>query len=399
MSTYAEFESWLAVEIADTFGAAALAGKILSDIGCTVARVEGADDAPTQDTDADRDLFELVSRGKHSVAIDWTPAATGALDALLGAARVLVVDRDALLRLRSLLRCPDLHDRYPRLTVCACTLFGIDGPMAAWSGGEEIVQAVAGIMSITGHPGAGPTRVAGAPLTYAAAMFAVTSSLADVERKKAGERPSLLDVTVYDAALAFESASMPAYFLSGVAPEGIGNRHSMSVPWNSFRCSDGWVIVCAGNHPNWVRLCEMIGRPGLVTDPRYATQEGRIAHADEIESEISGWMRDRSVAEVEVLLNANMIAGGSIMPLHDVVGHAQFRARNLSDVLSSGRQAGGVFHLDREPLDVREGAWRTGAGTRSILVDRCGVNPAEYERWLAEGAVRATQGRTHAATA
>jgi len=397
VSTFAHFESLLVVEVADAFGAAMLTGKILSDVGCTVARLEGPDGAPVHDTDGDRDLFELVARGKQSVTIDWTAAAAEALDALLRHARILVVDREGLLRIGALLHCDELSTRYPNLTVCACTPFGLEGPMATWIGGEEIVQAAAGIMSITGHPGRGPTRVAGIPLTYAAAMFAVTSCLADIERRKSGEATRLLDVCVYDAAIAFQSASIPAYYLSGTAPEGIGNRHSMSVPWNSFRCADGWVIVCAGNHPNWVRLCEMIGHPEFVADPRFASQEGRIAHVDEIEAAVGLWMANRTVAEVEALINANMIAGGSILPLHDVLEHAQFRTRGLVD--SGHRQAGGVFHLDREPLDVREGAWRPGAGTRAMLVGRCRVEPAQYDRWLAEGIVVEARGVAHVATA
>ena len=395
MSTFDALRSWLVVEVADGFGAAALAGKILADAGCTVARVEPPGEGEAGETPHERELAGLVSRGKRSVALDWSNDA--ALHAMLASARIAIVDRPGLLRLRDALACDSIAERYPRLTVCACTPFGLDGPMAAWAGGEEIVQAAAGIMSITGHPGSGPTRVAGIPFTYAAAMFAVTSSLAQALRGEREGNGALLDVAVYDAAIAFESASLPAYFLSGVAPQAIGNRHSMSVPWNSFRCRDGWVIVCGGNHPNWVRICEMIGKPGMVADPRFATQEGRIAHVDEIEAAIGAWMRERDVAEVEALLNANTIAGGCVLPLRDVVNNAQFRERNL--VTADERQAGGLFHADREPLDVREAAWQRGAGTREILVERCGVPPAQYERWLRDGGVAEDDGGARVATA
>jgi formyl-CoA transferase/CoA:oxalate CoA-transferase len=395
VSTFDALRSWLVVEVADGFGAATLAGKILADAGCTVARIEPPGTADTGETRHEREVFDLVSRGKSSVVIDWERS--DALHAMLAAARIAIVDRPGLLRLREALACKTPGERYPRLTVCACTPFGLEGPMAAWTGGEEIVQAVAGIMSITGHPGSGPTRVAGIPFTYAAAMFAVTSSFADAVRVEREGKAALLDVAVYDAAIAFESASLPAYFLSGVAPEGIGNRHSMSVPWNSFRCRDGWVIVCGGNHPNWVRICEMIGRPEMVADPRFATQDGRIVHVDEIEAAIGAWMRERDVAEVEALLNANSIAGGSVLPLRDVLDHAQFGERNL--ITADGRQAGALFHVDREPLDVREAAWGRGAGTRAILVHRCGVPLAQYERWRDEGRVAEDRGVTGVATA
>ena len=396
MSTFAEFDSWLVVEATDGFGAGTLAGKLLADLGCTVARLESPVETPRDDTPAGRELFELVSRGKHSVGVAWSnPGAQGALVALLRSAEILVADREGLLRLQAALQTRDLRDRFPRLTVCACTPFGLEGPMSTWAGGEEIVQAVSGIMSVTGHPGTGPTRVAGAPVTHAAAMFAVTSALADVLRKKTGGKAGLLDVAMYDAALAFQSASLPAYFLGGAAPQGIGNRHSMAAPWNSFRCADGWAIICAGNHPTWVRLCEMIGRPDLLDDPRYKTQAERVANVDVLEAEISRWTRERRVAEVEALLNAGTIPCGSVLALDQVIEHPQFRERNLLDAASGDRQSGGVFHLNREPLALREGAWRAGDGTRSILIERCRVMRADYERWLASGAILEAQGMAH----
>lgn len=403
MSSLAEYRSWLVVEAADGFGMAAVTAKLLGDIGCTIARLDRqrvtADVAKgarvpaaafvDDGDDADARASELVSRGKHSVGIDYTdPTAIPALDSLLRAANVLVVDREGLRQLQATLQTDDLRQRYPQLTVCSCTAFGLDGPLAAWSGGEEIVQAVSGIMSITGHPGSGPTRIAGAPLTHAAAMFAVTSIVADALGKRAGEPASLLDACVYDAAIAFHSASLPAYWLSGAAPAPIGNRHSMAAPWNSFRCADGWAIICAGNHPNWVRLCETIGRPDLLSDPRYATPGDRVANVETIEAEVTAWTQTRTVAEVEDLLNAGTIACGSVLSLADVIAHPQFAARGLMSARdSSRRQAGGVFNLDREPLDVCEAPWRPGAGTRTVLVDCCHVRRADYERWLAAGAV------------
>ena len=218
MSAFAEYGDWLVVEVAGRSGAATIAGKLFADLGCTVARVEdsgsAAADRAADETAADRALFELQSRGKHSVALDWrSGSAAEPLAALLSSAEIAIVDRDGLLRLREAFGTNDPHARFPRLTLCVLSWFGIDGPMAGWQGGEEIIQAVTGIMSITGPPGSGPTRVAGAPFSHAAAMFAVTSSLADVLRKRAGAgtgmtaAPALLDVCVYDAAIAFACSS------------------------------------------------------------------------------------------------------------------------------------------------------------------------------------------------
>lgn len=400
MSTFAEARSWLVVEVSSGFGPATLAAKHLADLGSLVVRVEEDDPRNTWPTRYDRDLFELVTRGKHSVGLSRaTPGGDTALDALLGRAEIAIVDRDGLARLQAADPSRSLADRYPRLTVCACTWFGVDGPMAAWAGGEEIVQAVGGIMSITGHRDGPATRVAGAPFTLATSMFAVTSILADVAGKRRGATGGFLDVAVVDAAIAFHSASLPVYTLSGTPPRGIGNRHSMSAPWNSFRCADGWVVVCGGNHPNWVRLCETIGRPDLLADPRYATQEDRIAHVDALEAEITAWTSARPVREVEAAFNAGAIAAGSILPLSDVLRHPQFLERDLLDARCGRRKAGAVFHADRQPLDTAETPWRPGAATRDILVGRCGLPAADCERWIDAGDLRDEKGYDNASAA
>lgn len=400
MSTFAEARSWLVVEVSSGLGPATLAAKHLADLGSVVVRVDEDDQRDTWPTRGDRDLFELVTRGKHSVGLSRaTSGGDAALDALLGRAEIAIVDRDGLERLREFAGARSLADRYPALTLCACTWFSVDGPMAAWAGGEEIVQAVSGIMSITGHQDGPATRVAGAPFTLATSMFAVTSMLADVAAKRRGAVGGFLDVAAVDAAIAFLSASLPVYTLSGKPPRGIGNRHSMSAPWNSFRCADGWVIVCGGNHPNWVRLCETIGRPDLLADPRYATQEDRIANVDALEAEITAWTGVRPVHEVEAAFDAGAIAAGSILPLSDVLRHPQFLERNLLDARSDRRRAGGVFHADREPLAVAETRWRPGAATREILVGRCGLSVADYERWIDAGDLRDEKGYARAPAA
>ena len=346
MSTFPRFRSWRVVEVTAGFGAAMLAGKLLADLGCPVDSVALE---PPDDTEAE--LFALAAGGKRPLVPHWQDR--DALAALLDRAEILVADREGLLRLREALGTPDLCESFPALTVCACTWFGMEGPMAHWHGSEEIVQAVTGIMSVTGHADGTPTRIASAPIATAAAMYAVTSAIAAVLRRHDGEPSRLLDVSAYDAALSFHSSSLPVYFLSGKAPGGVGNRHRMWAPWNSFRCADGWVIVCTGSHANWVRLCETMGRSELPAHPLYEKPADRIANVDALEAEITAWTSQRPVAQVERLLNDASIAAASIVPLHDVLTHSQFSQRHLLD--ASGRRAGGVFHLNREPLEPFRG--------------------------------------------
>ncbi len=348
MSTLPEFKSWRVVEVSGEFGAASLAGKLFADLGCPVTHI-----AMETPADSELELHELISRGKSRLLPDWGDR--DALHALLAGADILIADRDGMLHLHGALGTSELCARLPALTVCACTWFGMQGPMAHWHGSEEVVQAAAGIMSVTAHAGATPTRIAGAPMAFAAAMYAVTSTIAAVLRQREGESSGLLDVSVYDAALSFHSSSLPVFFLTGQAPAGVGNRHRMWAPWNSFRCADGWVIVCTGSHANWVRLCESMGRPDMPTDPLFAKPQDRLTNVAALEAQITAWTSQRPVAEVERMLNDASIAASSILPLAGVLAHPQFLERKLLDATTGGRRAGALFHLNREPLEPAHG--------------------------------------------
>jgi crotonobetainyl-CoA:carnitine CoA-transferase CaiB-like acyl-CoA transferase len=157
----------------------------------------------------------------------------------------------------------------------------------------------------------------------------------------------------------------------------------MAAPWNSFQCADGWAIICAGNHPTWVRLCETIGRPDLLSDPRYASQGERVAHVTQ-KAEITAWTRERSVADVAAVLNAAPSRAARCSAERSDRAPVACAGCYTG---SGGRQSGGVFNLDREPLDVHQAPWRAGQGTRAILLGRCRVRGADYEQWLAGGAL------------
>jgi CoA:oxalate CoA-transferase len=388
------FAQWTVVEIANGFGPAMIAAKLLADLGCPVTKLEDRrGDALRQRSPlGGLSLFGLLNASKDSVCIDYAhERAPEVIGALLRTASIVVTDRDGIAALDRWL--PDQADRFPHVTVAACTPFGLHGTFAKWSAGEEGVQAMSGIMSTTHHPGGRPVRVAGAIATHTCAMHAVTSILADVHAKRVSGRGARLDVATFDAAISMLTAAFPAYFLTGRSPPGIGNRHSMAAPWNTYRCANGWTVICAGNEPTWQRLLQAIGREALASDARYATQQARVANVDALDAEVEAWTCTRDVAEVERLLDASGIPSGPILPLADVVAHPQFRTRELLVEDRGTSIAGGVFHRDREALRIRAGHHALGAGHRVALLERAGVDKAHYDRWVRDGAIMAAEGR------
>jgi len=394
------FAAWTVVEVADGYGPSTLAAKLLADLGCPVLKLEDRDGDSLRGPGGETglSLFELVNGSKASVRVDFAHRhAAEVVDRLLGVATIVVADGPGAAKLDALLP-PSIEQRYPDLTVAVLTPFGERGTLASWRAGEEGIQAMSGIMSTTHHPGGRPVRVAGAIATHTAAMHAVTSILAHLHARRSGARGGRLSIATFDAAISMLTSAFPAFFLTGRSPPGIGNRHSMAAPWNTYRCRDGWVVICAGNEPTWQRLVQALGREDLRGDPRYATQEARVQNVDALDAEVSAWTRTRAVAEVESALDRRGIPSGPILPLAEVLAHAQFATRSLLVRDGGTAVAGGVFHRDRAPLAVRAGEHRLGEASRAALVDRAGVDPAQVERWMHEGALLA-RGGAHVAAA
>ncbi len=380
------------IEFCEGFGVAALVGKLLADLGCSVTKLEPPEGDPLRRDDAeygsaaDLSLFTLVAGSKDSACLDFTNFETSRLlRRVLAQADILVVDQDGWGKIRAVAGAP-LHGFAPNLTICVCTAFELNGPMASWRGGEDIIQAMSGIASTTSHQDGKPTRIASQTVTHTTALHAVSSILGDMRLKRQNGRAALLEACMFDTAISLLTAAMPAYFLEGVAPRGIGNRHTMAAPWNSFRCADGWAILCAGNDPTWNRLCEVIGRRDLLTDELYATQESRVRNVEALEAEITAWTAQRSVEQVETIMDGQGIPCGSILSLEQVLSHPQFADRGLLRDCGPLKIAGGVFHHNRAPLLVSAGACRLGGANR-LLARRFGIGDAEMARLLADGAI------------
>ena len=194
-------------------------------------------------------------------------------------------------------------------------------------------------------------------------MHAVTSILADVHGKRVTGRGARLDVAMFDAAIAMLTRAFPAYFLTGRSPPGIGNRHSMAAPWNTYRCANGWTVICAGNRADVAAAAAgdravKPGRRPALCDAAGPRRERRMRSTPKSRR----GRAERSVAEVERLLDENAIPSGPILPLADVVAHPQFQTRRLLVEDRGTPIAGGVFHRDREALEVRAGLHALGAG-------------------------------------
>jgi CoA:oxalate CoA-transferase len=285
--------------------------------------------------------FASLNRGKQSVTLDLTePADLVRLDGLLADADVLVENFRPGTMERFGCGWDDLHPRFPRLIYAAVSGFGHTGPLAPRPAYDMVVQAMGGVMSITGHPGGAPTRVGTSIGDVTAGMFTaigVCSALYD--RAMTGEATKI-DVAMLDCQVAILENAIARYAATGDVPGPLGARHPSITPFAAFAAADGYVVIAAGNDVLFRRLCVVLGNAGLADDPRFVTNELRTEHHLELEALIEAALRAETVATWLDRLEVADLPSGPINNVAEVLADPQVRARNMVVHADDERVAG-----------------------------------------------------------
>lgn len=263
-------------------------GMLLADMGADVVKVEnpkGGDGlrAWPPITDGFSENFASLNRNKRSVALDLKDAddRRRARSLVLSADVVLENNRPGVMR-RLGLDYESFRAESPSLVYCSISAFGQDGPRSSEAGFDLPIQAMSGIMSVTGHSGAAPVKC-GVPVsdfsTGLYAAFAITTALLSVRESGLGTH---IDVSMLGASLAISALQTSEYFGSGRDPGQLGSAHPRNAPYQAFRASDGHFVMAAGNDSLWHATCHAIQRPELVSDVRFSTVASRSRNQDEL---------------------------------------------------------------------------------------------------------------------
>ena len=312
------------------------ATMVLADLGARVIKVE----QPGKGDDSrhigpfspagQSAYFSSINRGKQSIALDLKVADDRAtFEALLARADVLVENFRPGVMAKLGYGWDTLHERHPALIYAAASGFGHTGPDRGKAAYDMVVQAMGGIMSITGHPGGPPTRVGTSVGDITAGLFTVVGILSSVHHRARTGEGMFVDVAMLDGQIAILENAIARYAVTGVAPGPLGARHPSITPFAAYACADGHVVIAAGNDVLWQRLCDALGAPELKADPRFATNVGRTDHAELVAAELEARLASRTAAEALALCEA---AGIPCWPLHDTaqaLNHRQVRARNM----------------------------------------------------------------------
>ncbi|WP_323032688.1 CaiB/BaiF CoA-transferase family protein [Paracoccus sp. (in: a-proteobacteria)] len=342
------------------------ATQVLADFGADVIKVErpgvGDDtrswgppylkDAAGNDT-TESAYYLCANRGKRSVAIDFTSAEGQALIRELVTRCDVLVENYKVGGLKKYgLDFASLHAINPALVYCSITGYGQDGPYAQRAGYDAAIQAIGGLMSVTGEPdgapGAGPQKVGVAATDLMTGMYAATAILAALrhaERTGVGQQ---IDLALLDTQVAWLANQASNYLIGGVVPTRQGTAHPNIVPYQVMPAADGYFMLAVGNDGQFARLCQVIGEPQLARDPRYASNNARVAHRGELVPLLQAILRTRPAAEWLELLEQAVVPANPVNRIDQVFDDAQVQARGLRIELPHA--GGGKVAMVRNPL-------------------------------------------------
>ena len=345
----------------------------------------------------DAAYFHCANRGKKSLTLDLASARGQEIVRRLAATSDILVEnykRGGLARYR--LGYEDLREVNPGLIYCSITGFGQTGPYADRAGYDFLIQAMGGLMSITGErddlPGGGPQKVGVAVTDVLTGLYTAIAALAALREREETGLGKHVDMALFDVAVASTANQAMNYLVSGEAPGRMGNGHPNVVPYQSFATADSYVVVAVGNDSQFARFCEAGGRPELAGDERFATNAGRVAHRDALIPALSEMMRTRTQAEWIAALEAVGVPCGPINDLDQIFADPQAIARELRIELphSEAGKLPGVANPIRyvgAPHDYAGGAPVLGEHTDQVLAGILGMDEDEIAALREDGVV------------
>lgn len=377
------------------------ASQVLGDLGAEVIKIErpgSGDDTRSwgppylQGAEGSAELsayFLAANRNKQSLAIDITHPEGQEL------VRKLVVESDVVLEnfkvgglKRYGLDYDSLKRINPKLIYCSITGFGLDGPYANRPGYDFLIQAMGGLMSITGQPdgepGGGPMKVGVALTDIVTGLYATIGVLAALShRDRTGEgqhvETALLDVQV--ACLANQAMN---YLTTGKAPTRMGNAHPNIVPYQNFPTADGDMVLTVGNDQQFARLCKVLGHPEWASDERFATNRERVANRKELIPRLRQATVMRSTREWVEIMESSGVPCGPVNTLDEVFDDPQVLARGMKQTivhpdLGDVPIVGNPIKLKLTPVTYRTAPPLLGEQSVRILQHVAGLSSEQIE--------------------
>lgn len=313
---------------------------LLGDLGADVIKIEKPDGGdqtrawgPPWVGEGERRVsayYVSANRNKRSAALDLkTPEGRDAFEKLLATADVLVENFLPREWKRLGFRSTAFRKRHPRLVHCTVSGYGSASPDADRPAYDVVLQAESGLMSLTGFGEGEPVRVGIAVVDILTALFGLSGLLAALRERDRTGRGRRVEVAMIDAGTAFLSYAAQSWLADGRQPPPLGSRHPNLAPYQAFQAADGWFLVGVGSEDLWRRFCAAIERPDLEADPRFATNEGRVRHRDDLDRVLSEVFAARPREHWERAMREHRVPGGPTAGVGEAVERARERGQLL----------------------------------------------------------------------
>jgi crotonobetainyl-CoA:carnitine CoA-transferase CaiB-like acyl-CoA transferase len=377
------------------------ATMLLADLGAEVIKIErpgeGDDTRSLPPLKGGQSHYFLaLNRSKKSVVIDLgDPRGKDLVRRLALQSDVLVENFRPGVAARLGIDYETLAALHPRLVHCSISAFGQDGPYADRPGFDLVVQALSGVMHLTGEPGGAPMRLGLSMGDLVASLLATTGIAAALAERARTGRGRRVEISMLDGMVSLLAYHATRFLLLGEDPEPVGSGHPSAVPYGAFQASDGYVALAPFSAAFWPKVCEALGRPELVADPRYDTSEKRVGRRDEVNALVAGIVAERTVDEWCRRLEDADVPHAPVLTVAQALQHPQVTARGMvaeldHPTLGPLGQVGPGLRMDgshRSWAELASAPPLLGQHTRQVLVNELGCSEELVDELVAAGVV------------
>ncbi len=364
--------------------------QMLGDLGAEVIKIEkpgSGDDTrgfapPFMPGTRESAYFVGVNRNKRSVTVDISkPEGQALVKKLLAGCDILAENFKMGALAKYGLGYEDIHREFPGIIYCSITGFGQTGPYAPRPGYDSLIQAMGGVMSLTGEPDGLPQKVGIPVADLFAGLYGCIGILAALRHREKTGIGQQVDIGMLDTHVAWLANQGMNYLATGENPPRLGNQHPNIVPYQVFPTLDGYLVLSVGNDPTFVRFCQNTGLEHLLTDERFATNAARVANRQLVTDTLTPVMQTMSTTAWVDKLEALKIGCGPINTLEQVFADPHVQARGVVVEMPHAEAEGGhvkvianPVRLSETPADYRITAPMLGEHTDEVLGELLGMN-------------------------
>ena len=380
--------------------------QILGDLGADIIKVErpGVGDdtrkwGPPYLKDRDGNnttesaYYLSCNRNKRSIAIDITkPEGQAIIHDLLAASDIMIENFKAGDLKKYGLDFASVHEKHPHIIYASITGFGQTGPLSSEPGYDLLVQAMGGLMSITGEPDGAPMKVGVALSDVMTGLYAAIGILSALHARKESNKGQHIDVALLDCTLASLTNIAQYYLTSGTPAPRCGNAHSTIVPYQAFEASDGWLVIAVGNDTQFERFAKTIGHGEWAQDEKFATNSARVKNRETLVPMIADAIRKKTAAAWIKTMQDIDVPCGPVNRMDQVFALDQIAARDMKidmqHPVNDTQLVGSPLKLSGTKVDYRLSPPMEGQHTEEILQNILKIDEKGIEKLKAEKIVK-----------